>query len=107
MFGGGCTFGHKFRNAYGGRGFECKYSHIGSFGGAAMEWKTGPCAAFDVEVAGQEMNTTQGVSSNSGVATRVRLPFGAGMCMGMERGAETNGLGVAGGLRAACSRERT
>ena len=33
------------------------------------EWKTGPCAAFDVEVAGQETNTTQGVSSNSGVST--------------------------------------
>ena len=25
------------------------------------EWKTGPCAAFDVEVAGQETNTTRGV----------------------------------------------
>ena len=71
------------------------------------EWKTGPCAAFDVEVAGQETNTTQGVSSNSGVGTGVRLPFGAGMGTGTEMGAETNRLGVAGGLRAACSRERT
>ena len=26
------------------------------------EWKTGPCATFDVEVAGQETNTTRGVS---------------------------------------------
>ena len=25
------------------------------------EWKTGPCAAFDVKVAGQETNTTRGV----------------------------------------------
>ena len=41
------------------------------------EWKTEPCATFDVEVAGQETNTTQGVSSNSGVCTRVHLPFGA------------------------------
>ena len=36
------------------------------------EWKTEPCAAFDVEVAGQETNTTRGVSSNSGVGTGVR-----------------------------------
>ena len=71
------------------------------------EWKTGPCAAFDVEVAGQEMNTTRGVSSNSGVSTGVCLPFGAGMGTGMEMGAGTNGLGVAGGLRAACSWGRT
>ena len=70
-------------------------------------WKTEPCAAFDVEVVGQETNTTQGVSSNSGVGTRVRLPFGASMGMGTEMGAETNSLGVAGGLRAACSQERT
>ena len=67
------------------------------------EWKTGPCAAFDVEVVGQEMNTT----SNSGVGTGVHLPFGAGMGMGMEIGAEMNDLGVAGGLRAACSRGQT
>ena len=65
------------------------------------EWKTEPCAAFDVEVAGQETNTTQGVSSNSGVGTGVRLPFEADMGMGTEMGVETNGLGVAGGLRAA------
>ena len=71
------------------------------------EWKTEPCAAFDVEVVGQETNTTRGVSSNSGVGTGVRLPFEASMGMGMEMGAETNGLGVAGGLRAACSREQT
>ena len=43
------------------------------------EWKTGPCAAFDVKVAGQETNTTWGVPSNSGVGTIVRLPFRAGM----------------------------
>ena len=71
------------------------------------EWKTGPCAAFDVEVAGQETNTTRGVSSNSGVDTGVCLPFGAGMGMGTEIGVETNGLGVAGGLRAACSQGQT
>ena len=71
------------------------------------ERKTRPCAAFDVEVAGQETNTTWGVSSNSGVGTRVRLPFEASMGTGMEMGAETNRLRVAGGLRAACSRERT
>ena len=28
------------------------------------EWKTGTCATFDVEVMGQETNTTQGVLSN-------------------------------------------
>ena len=69
------------------------------------EWKIEPCAAFDVEVAGQETNTTWGVSSNSGVGTGVRLPFGASMGTGMEMGAETNSLGAAGGLRAACSWE--
>ena len=36
VFGGGCTFGHKSGNAYGGRGSECKYSDIGSFSGAAI-----------------------------------------------------------------------
>ena len=60
-----------------------------------------------MEVAGQETNTTRGMSSNSRVGTRVRLPFGAGMGTGMEMGAETNGLVVAGGLRAACSWGRT
>ena len=72
-----------------------------------LEWKTGPCATFDVKVVGQEMNTTQGVSSNSGASTGVCLPFGAGMGTGMEMGVETNCLGVAGGLRAACSRGQT
>ena len=67
------------------------------------EWKTGPCAALDVKVAGQETNTTQGVSSNSGVGTGVHLPFRVGIGMGMEMGVETNSLGVAGGLRVACS----
>ena len=68
-----------------------------------FERKTGPCAAFDVKVAGQETKTTRGVSSNSGVSTRVRLPFGAGMGMVTEVGVEMNSLGVAGGLRVACS----
>ena len=36
VFGGGCTFVHEFGNAYRGRGCECKYSHIGSFSGAAI-----------------------------------------------------------------------
>ena len=72
-----------------------------------LEWKTGPCAAFDVKVAGQETNTTRGVPSNSGVSTRVHLPFGAGIGMRTERVVETNSLGVAGGLRAACSRGQT
>ena len=54
-------------------------------------------------MAGQETNTTRGVSSNSGVGTGVHLPFGVGMGTGMEMGAEMNGLGVAGGLRVACS----
>ena len=72
-----------------------------------LGWKTEPCTAFDVEVAGQETNTTRGVSSNSGVGTGVRLPFRAGMGTGTEMGAETNGLAVAGGMRAACSQERT
>ena len=77
------------------------------------EWKTGPCATFDVGVVGQETNTTQGVSSNSGVGTGVHLPFSMGVRMGTElavsadMGEELNGLGVAGGLRVACSWERT
>ena len=33
------------------------------------EVKTGWCAAFDVKVVGQDMNTTQGVSSNLGAGT--------------------------------------
>ena len=33
--------------------------------------KTGPCAAFDVDVVGQDMNTMWGVSSNLGVGTGV------------------------------------
>ena len=49
-----------------------------------MEWKTGPCAAFDVKVVGQDMNTTLGVSSNLGVGTRVHLPFGVGVGTGTE-----------------------
>ena len=71
------------------------------------EWKTGPCAAFNVEVVGQDTNTTWDVSSNSGVGTGVHLPFGVGMGMGMELAASagvgmgTNILGVAGGLRVA------
>ena len=68
-----------------------------------LEWKTGPCAAFNVKVVGQETNTTRGVSSNSAVGTRVHFPFRAGMGMGTEMEAEMNGLGVAGGLRVACS----
>ena len=46
-----------------------------------MEGKTRPCAAFNVGVAGQNMNTMQGVSSNSGVGTRVCLTpqVGAGV----------------------------
>ena len=72
-----------------------------------LEWKTGPCAAFDVEVAGQEMNTTRGVSSNLGVGTGVCLPFGAGMGTGTEIGVGMNGFGVAGALKAACSWGRT
>ena len=78
-----------------------------------MEWKTGPCAAFDVEVAGQDTNTTWGVSSNSGAGTRVCLPFGVGMGTGTKlvvsagMGPGTNILGVAGGLRVACSQGRS
>ena len=46
-----------------------------------MEGKTRPCAAFNVGVAGQDMNTMQGVSSNSGVGTRACLTpqVGAGV----------------------------
>ena len=36
VFGSGCTFRHESGNAYGGRGSECEYSDIGSFGGAAI-----------------------------------------------------------------------
>ena len=71
------------------------------------EWKAGACAAFDIEVAGHNTNTTWGVSSNLGVGTGVRLPFGTGVSTGMElavsagMGAGTNSLGVPGGLRVA------
>ena len=74
-----------------------------------MEGKTRLCAAFDVGVAGQDMNTMQGVSSNSEVGTRVHLTFSAGMGPGMElvaspgTGMGTKALWAAGGLRAACS----
>ena len=73
------------------------------------EVKTGLCADFDVDVAGLDMNTTWGVSSNSGVGTRAHLTFGVGMGMGTElvvsagAGTGTNILSVAGGLRVACS----
>ena len=49
-----------------------------------MEGKTGPCAAVNVDVVGQDMNTMQGVSSILGVGTEVHLTFGAGMGTGME-----------------------
>ena len=74
-----------------------------------MEWKTGGCAAFDVEVAGQDTNTTWGVLSNSGAGTGMCLPFSVGMGTGMELavsagvGLGTNVLWVAGGLRVDCS----
>ena len=48
------------------------------------EVKTGWCAAFNVKVVGQDMNTTQGVSLNSGVVTGAHLTFGAGAGTGME-----------------------
>ena len=74
-----------------------------------MEEKTRPCAAFDVGVAGKDMNTMQGVPSNSGVGTRVHLTFSAGMGTEMElvasagTGVGRKALWVAGGLRAAHS----
>ena len=70
---------------------------------AQTEWKTGGYEAFDVESVGEDTKTTRGVSSNSEGGTGVHLPFGAGMGTGMEAGVGTNGFGVAGGLRAACS----
>ena len=36
VFGSGCTFRHESTNAYRGRGSECKYCDIGSFGGAVI-----------------------------------------------------------------------
>ena len=36
VFGGGCTLRHEFGNAYRGRGCECKYGHISSFGGVVI-----------------------------------------------------------------------
>ena len=36
VFSGGCTFGHESGNTYGGRGCECEYGHIGSFGGVVI-----------------------------------------------------------------------
>ena len=49
-----------------------------------MEGKTGPYAAFDVDVVGQGMNMTRGVSSNLGVGTRAGLTFGVGIGAGTE-----------------------
>ena len=74
-----------------------------------MEWKIGPCAAFDLEVAGEDMNTTWGVSSNSGAGTRVCLHFSVGVGTGLELavsagvGMGMNNLLAAEGLGAACS----
>ena len=77
------------------------------------EGKTGPCAAFNVDVVGQDMNTMRDVSSNLGVGTGVHLPFGVGVGMGMELGVGAgvgtgvNILWVAEGLRVACSQGQT
>ena len=78
-----------------------------------IEGKPGPCAAFNVSMVGQDMNTTRGVSSNSGVGTRVHLPFGADVGTGMDlvvsagMGVGMKVLWVAGGLTGACSWGRT
>ena len=74
-----------------------------------MEGKTGPCATFNINVAGQDMNTMWGMLSNSGTGTRAGLTFSVGMGTGTElvasagTGVETNILWIAGGLRATCS----
>ena len=76
-----------------------------------MEGKTGPCAAFDVGVVGQDTNTMQGASSISGVGTGVGLTLS--MDAGMELvvsagiGAETEVLQVAGSMQAFCSQWQT
>ena len=77
------------------------------------EGKTGPCAAFNVDVVGQDMNTMWGVLSNLGVGTRVHLNFGVGVGMGMElvvsagTGVGTKVLWVAGGIQASCYQGQT
>ena len=74
-----------------------------------MEGKTGPCAAFNVNVAGQDMNMMWGMLSNLGMGTGAGLTFSAGMGTGTElvastgTGVEMKVLWVAEGLRAAHS----
>ena len=78
---------------------KCQNSNTATSAGlvvGCMEGKTGPCAAFDVSVAGQDMNTTQGVSSNSAVGTGVCLTPQAGVGVQIK-------LWVTGGMQASCS----
>ena len=59
------------------------------------EGKTGPCAAFNVDVVGQDMNTMWGVLSNLGVGTRVHLTLSVDMGMGTESAVSPGaGMGV-------------
>ena len=48
------------------------------------EGKTGPCAAFNVHVVGQDMNTTRDVLSKLGGGSGAHLTFGAGVGTGTE-----------------------
>ena len=54
--------------------------------------KTGPCVAFDVSVAGQDMNTTWGVSLNSGAGMGAGLTLGAGVGMQLVCGCGKEGI---------------
>ena len=54
-------------------GVSAKTVMSAGLGVGQMEGKTGPCAAFNVDVVGQDMNTTQGVLSNLGVGIGVHL----------------------------------
>ena len=58
VFGGGSTFGHVSRNMYRGRGCECKYGHVGSFGGAAIRVENWTMCHFQCQSgrAGDEYN---------------------------------------------------
>ena len=87
-------------------GVSAKRATLAGSAVGQTEGKSKPCAAFNVSVAGEDMNTMWGVLSNSGVGTKVHLNFGAGMGIGMElvvsagEGTGTKALWAAGGLRA-------
>ena len=59
MISGGCAFGHKSGNAYSGRGCECEYVHVGSFGGVVIRMENWTMCHFLCQSgrAGDEYNS--------------------------------------------------